>query len=102
MKIIEKLSDMMEEELCGAQKYIECAMKWKDADILLAKMYSDMSTDELKHAMMLHESSVRLINEYKRSGEEVPPEMEAVYNYLHEKHMEKYNGIKVLQAMFKS
>lgn len=101
MKIIEKLSERMEDEMEDARKYIECAMKWKEEDILLAKMYADMSTDELKHAMMLHENSVRLINEYKQSGEEVPPEMKAVYDYLHEKHMEKYNAIKLQQAVFK-
>ena len=100
MKTIEKLSDQMEEEMHYAKKYIECAMKWKEEDMLLAKMYADLSTDELKHAMMLHDSATRLINEYRQSGEVVPPEMKAIYDYLHEKHMEKYNAIKLQQAMF--
>lgn len=101
MKIIEKMMDQIEEEMEGAQAYINCAMKWKDEDVLLAKMYADISTDELKHAMMLHEGSVRLINQYKQTGEVVPPEMQAVYDYLHKKHMEKFNAIKLEQAMFK-
>lgn len=101
MKIIEKMSEMMEEEMDGAEEYIKCAMKWKDEDVLLAKMYADMSADELKHALMLHENGVRLINEYKQSGEEVPADMQAVYNYLHAKHMEKFNAVKMMQAMFK-
>lgn len=101
MKIIEKLSNMMEEEMHDAEKYIECAMRTKDSDVMLAKMYADLSTDELKHAMMIHESTVRLINEYKQTGEEIPSDMQAVYNYLHEKHMEKFNSIKVMQAMFR-
>lgn len=101
MKTIEKLSEMMEEEMHDAEKYIECAMKWKEEDVLLAKMYSDLSADELKHALMLHESAKRLIAEWKQKGNEVPEKMQAIYDYLHEKHMEKYNKIKVAQAMFK-
>lgn len=101
MKIIEKLSEEMEEELHDAEKYIECAMKWKEDDVLLSKMYADLSADELKHALLLHENGVRLINEYKQSGKEAPVEMQAVYDYLHEKHMEKYNRIKLQQAMLK-
>lgn len=101
MKIIEKLSDQLEEELKGADKYIECAMKYKDNDVLLAKMYADMSTDELKHVMNIHDSVVRLINEYKNGGEVVPPEMQAIYDYLHERHIEKFNEIKLKQTVYR-
>lgn len=102
MKIIEKLSEMMEEELHDADKYIECAMKHKEDDMMLSKMFYDLSVDELKHSMMLHENSVRLISDYKQKGNVTPPEMQSVYDYLHEKHMEKYNAIKVKQAVYKS
>lgn len=101
MKIIEKLSDMMEEEMNDADKYIECAMKWKQDDMMLSKMYADLSADELKHAMMLHDNATRLITEFKQKGETVPPEMQAVYDYLHERHMEKYNSVKVKHAVYK-
>lgn len=101
MKIIEKLSNIMEEELEGAEKYINLAYKCKDNDVLLAKMYLDMSADELKHAMLIHENAVRLINEYKNTGENIPPEMQAIYDYLHERHMDKYNAIKMLHATYK-
>lgn len=101
MKIIEKLSDLMEEEMEGAKMYIECAMKYKEEDVLLAKMFSDMSTDELKHAMLLHDNAARIITEYKQKGETVPPEMKAVYDYLHNKHIEKFNAIKLQQTMFR-
>lgn len=102
MKIIEKLSDMMEEEMEGAEHYIECALKWKDkGDIVLSKTFYDLSLDELKHASMLHDNSTRLISEYKNKGEIVPPEMEAVYDYLHEKHIERFNDIKLKQATYR-
>lgn len=103
MKIIEKLSDMMEEEMADAEKYIECALKWKDkGDIVLSKTFYDLSMDELKHASMLHDNSTRLITEYKTKGEIVPPEMEAVYNYLHEKHIERFNNIKLMQSTYRA
>ncbi len=92
----------MEEEMQGAEEYIKCAMRYKDEDVMLAKMYSDMSADELKHALALHDAAVRLINEYKQKGEVVPPEMKAVYDYLHEKHMDRFNAIKLQQATFRA
>lgn len=100
MKIIEKLSDMMEEEMEDAEKYIECAMNHKD-DMMLSKMFYDLSVDELKHANMLHENATRIINEYRQRGNEVQDDMQAVYNYLHEKHIERYNNIKLEQAIYK-
>lgn len=102
MKIIEKLSDMMEEEMHDAEKYIECALRWKEEDVLLGKMYYDLSMDELKHATMLHENGIRLINEYKQKGNEVPEKMQAVYDYLHQKHVERFNKIKMQQSLYKA
>lgn len=103
MKIIEKLSERIEDELHDSEKYIECALKWKenDNDVLLAKMYYDLSIDELKHSTMLHDNIVRLINELIQTGTEVPSDMKAVYDYLHEKQIEKSNSIKVMQAMYR-
>lgn len=101
MKIIEKLSEMMEEEIKDADKYIECAMKWKEDDVMLSKMFADLSMDELKHAMLIHDHTTRLITEYKSKGNEPPAEMLAVYNYLHEKHLEKFNAIKVKQTVYR-
>lgn len=101
MKIIEKLSDYIEEELDDAEKYAKCAMKHKEDDVIMGKMFYDMSVDELKHSLMLHEQAVKLINAYKAEGKEVPEAMQAVYDYLHEKHVEKYNDIKVMQNTYK-
>lgn len=102
MKIIEKLSGMMEEEMQDAESYIKCALKWKEeGDVILAKMFYDLSMDELRHATMLHENSLRLINEYKATGEIVPEKMQSVYDYMHEKHIEKFNEIKLYQATYR-
>lgn len=101
MKIVEKLSDMMEEEMYDAEKYIECAMKYKEDDMILSKMFFDLSADELKHANMLHENATRIINEYKQQGESVPMNMQAIYDYLHERHMERFNDIKLKQATYR-
>jgi len=50
---------------------------------------------------MLHESAVKIINEYKQQGEEVPPDMQAIYDYLHERHIKRYNEIKMIQTSFR-
>ena len=101
MKMIEKMSNMMEEEMQDAEKYIKCALKLKEDDVVLAKMFSDLSLDELKHAMTLHDNATRVIADYRSKGNEVPADMQAVYNYLHDKHLEKFNEIKLMQAMFR-
>lgn len=101
MKIIEKLSEQMDEELHDADMYIECAMKHKESDVLLSKMYADLSAAETQHALIIHENTVRIINDYKAKGNEVPPDMKAVYDYLHNKQIEKLNEIKLKQAMYK-
>jgi len=49
---------------------------------------------------MLHNSVVKIINDYKTSGEEVPPAMQAVYDYLHEKFIDETKEVKILQQMY--
>lgn len=102
MKIIKKLSEYIEEELEGAEDYAKCALKYKDEDMMMAKMFFDMSVDELRHVNMIHEHVVRLINEYRAKGEVIPEAMQSVYDYLHEKHIEEANKIKMYQAQYKN
>ena len=55
----------------------------------------------MRHSMILHEQVVRLIEEHRRTEGEPPPEMQAVYEYLHEREIEKAESVKRLQAMYK-
>ena len=101
MKLIEKLSDQIEEELCDAEKYIDCAMKMKGDYPELAATYAKLSNEEIAHMMMLHDQVVRLITEWRQKNGDPPEKMMGIYEYLHKKHMQKANEIKVKQALYK-
>ena len=61
MVLISKLSDMIEEELDDAEKYIRCAMTYKDERPSLSATFYKLSTEEIGHANTLHEQVVALI-----------------------------------------
>ena len=95
MKLIEKLSDMIDEELNDAYRYAECSILHED-DTELAKTFKMLSNEELGHAMKLHEQVTRLIKVYRDENGEPPAEMLALYNYLHERQVTKYADVRVL------
>ena len=96
MKIIKCLSEFIEEELDVAKTYIEKALKYKDEDVRLAEMFYNLSLDEMKHMDMLHNEVVRIIKDYRNEHGDPPKEMEAVYDYLHEKFIDCAKEIKIL------
>lgn len=101
MRIIEKLVDHINEELEGAETYAKCALKYKDDHPHLAKVFYDMSNDEMRHVHLLHEEVVALIEEHKRTKGEPPIAMMAVWDYMHRQHIDEANEIKMLQAEYK-
>ena len=101
MKLIEKLSEMIEEEIEDAGKYAKCALKYKDIDSVLAKTFFDLSTDEMRHMNLLHEEVARIIAQYRKEHGEPPTAMQAVYDYLHEKQIEKAKDVRDYQAMYR-
>lgn len=101
MQIIEKLSNMIEEEMNDAEKYIQCAMKWKEERPGLANTFHRLSVEEIGHMNLLHEQVVAIINEYRKEKGEPPEKMQAIYDYLHKKHIDRANEIRIMQALFK-
>lgn len=102
MKIIEKISDMIEEELNDAEKYIECAMKVLEENQSLAETFYKLSTEEMQHMSYLHDQVTRIIEEYRKAKGDPPSDMMAVYNYIHKKHIAKAAEIKNLQMVYKA
>lgn len=98
MKIIEKLSDMIEEEIADAEKYAKCALKYKDERPQLSVLFKTLSNEELDHERRLHDAVVQIINEIRQT-QDVPPEMQAVYEYLHKKQIDKVAEVKILHSM---
>ena len=96
MKIIEKLSDMIEEEINDAHKYARCYQSYRESDSELAKTFSLLSQAELTHVEMLHSQVVRLISDYRKANGEPPEKMKYIYDYLHQRHIEKVNEVKFI------
>lgn len=96
MKLIEKMSDQIEEEICDARKYIECALKLKENYQQISKMYYDLANEEIKHAEKIHEAVMELIEDYKEQHDAPPSHMMYVYQYLHDKHVDREQEVKIL------
>ena len=92
---------MIEEEISDAEKYAKCALEMKSERPSLAQTFYNLATDEMKHMNMLHDEVTKIINEYKSQGQEVPVEMQAVYDYLHKKQIEKATNVKIMMESYK-
>lgn len=101
MLIIQHLSEMIKEEISDAEKYAQHAVSYYGKDPELAETFFTLSNEELRHVDLLHEQVVRIIGEYKQSGN-IPPEgMLMIYDYMHTEMIRNVNEIKELLAMRK-
>ena len=101
MKMIKELSEMIEDELEGAEEYIEDAIKQHERDPELSAVLYEISTEEMRHINMLHEQVARLIQRYRKEHGEPPAAMQAVYDHLHERHVEHATKIKLMQSHYR-
>ena len=101
MKIIQKLSEMIEDELEGAEEYAKCALEYKDENPTLANVFYDIANQEMRHVNMLHDQVVAIIKKHREQHGEPPAPMMAVYEYLHKKHIEEAAEVKNYLEMYK-
>jgi len=101
VKLIEKLSTMIDEEIEDAKKYAKCALKYKDERPALAKTFYDLSGEEMRHMTMLHAEIEAVIQKYRQEKGEPPEGMKSLYEYLHEKQIEKAADVRRLQDMYR-
>ena len=103
MKIIEKLSNYIEEEIHDAEKYARCALEYKDDKDMhdVAEMFYRLANEEMTHMNILHTQVVSIIENYRRVKGEPPENMMMLYDILHRKHIDDAATAKALIGMYK-
>lgn len=101
MKKIKCLVENIGEEVEDAEKYAKEAMRMKTEDLELSKVYAELARQELGHADTLHNQAVRIIKAHKATGAETPASMQAIWEWEHEKIMDKTARIKLMLEMLK-
>ena len=100
MKIIKCLSENIEETLDTAEENIKKAMLYKEEYPIAARAFYNQSVILMDSIKGQHDVVVSLIEGYKKEKGEPPAPMMAVYNYMHERHINKAAAIKALQDMY--
>lgn len=101
MKIIKKISGMIDEELDGARSYAVCALKYRDEHPELSKTLYTIAGQEMQHVDMLHAAVAGIIMQYRKEHGEPPEAMKAIYDYLHEQQINKAAEVKTLIGMYR-
>lgn len=100
MKKIKDYVEKIDDELCGAKEYIEKALWYKaKGDSTRYAKYKEMSTQELGHAMNIHQFAAEDIAELEKVYPEIPEKMIDAWNKSHDEYVEKTAWIKQMQAM---
>ncbi len=99
MTKIKKMSDRIMGEIDDAkhyaEKYVECKAEGKSS---WANKYKEMASDELKHAMYLHEMTVEEIAKLEKVLTP-PAEMQEKWDKLHKEYVEKAAWVKQMLMM---
>lgn len=102
MRIIKCLTELIGEEIADAKKYAELALTYASDQPDAAKLFRELSDEEMRHMERLHKAAEKTIEEHRRMKGDPPAEMLAVYNYLHERHIAAAKEAKIMQGMYDS
>ena len=102
MKIIKCLSESIEQELEDAEEYAKLAIKYKEDYPAAAATFYKLSSSRMDGISDLHNEVTALIKDYRSKEGEPPAPMMAIYNYMHEREMNKAVAVKKLQEMYKT
>lgn len=101
MKLIKQISEMIDDEIEGAGEYAKMAMKYKDENPDLSRTFYVIATQEMEHIKLLHTAIVDIIEKYRKEKGDPPAAMMAVYDYLHDKHIEEVGEIKAVMSLYR-
>lgn len=101
MKIIEKLSDMIADEIEEAEKYSKCALHYKEEYPIVGETLYKIANEKMNHMMLLHGQVTALIEEHKKKNGDIPEGMKMLYEILHRKHTEHAAAVKGMLTLYK-
>lgn len=101
MKIIELLSEHIEDELEDARTYAMLALEYKDTEPEAANLFYKLSGEEMEHMEALHKRVVASIEKYKQTKGEPPEGMRALYEFVHKREIAQAEKITALQNLYK-
>lgn len=101
MKMLTKLIEKAEDTLDEIEWYGEKALMYREENQALADVYNKIADMHIGIYDMLHKQMVELIDQFKRNGGQVPPEMLAIWNYEHEKLIKEFKDAKILVEEYK-
>ena len=103
MKIIEKLSSMIEDEIHDAEKYAKCALYYKEDKEMhdVADLFYRLANEEMSHMTLLHNQVVTMIDNYRKIKGDPPENMMMLYDVLHRKHIDDAATARTMINMYK-
>ena len=101
MKILKDLIDKANDTMEEIEWYAEKAHHLRTEHKSLADTYIKIAEMHISIYNMLHDKMVMLINEEKEKGVAVPPAMQVIYDYEHEKLIKEFAEAKYLVEEYK-
>ena len=101
MKLIRDLEEYIDEEIHDIKKYAKKAAELKEEYPTLAQLLYNISQQEDGHQAAIHNEVVNIIEEHRRTHGDPPPAMQAVYDYLHQKSVDKLAEARMYQDIYK-
>lgn len=100
MKVIKCLSESIESTLDMAEDSIKSAIKYKEEFPVAAKAFYTQSLTLMDSIKVQHDAVATIISEYRKEKGDPPAPMMAIYDYMHERHINKAAAIRSLQDMY--
>lgn len=102
MKLIQRLEELIDEEIGDVKKYAKMASELKAEHPALAQALYNISTQEDAHQAVIHGEVVKIIQEYRKTKGEPPATMMAVYEYMHRQAIDKLAEARRYQEVYKT
>lgn len=102
MKLIQTLSDRINEEISDSKFYAKWAAELKHEHPALSHVLYTISTQEADHEAMLHEQVVKIIEQYRKDHGDPPPAMKAIYDHWHQQAIDKMAEARRYQEIYRS